>query len=289
MRQKHIFLILFLVSLGVVGVLFLRAMPHRSVAAAPPPPPPPKEEILVAARPLSAGLLLRAQDVAWRERIGAAESGDIVRPSAAIREAKPESDEAARAAVYGAALHDNRAEHQPIRRSIIIKPGDRDFLQTVLAQGTRALTIPVSGAAGGTGMMFPGDHVDVMLTQTFKNDDAPLTRRSVSETVVDNLRVLAIDKSAKPGAGAISVTLELLPQQAEKVNVAQELGKLSLTLRSLDEPGIAASPVIAQPPTWAGDVSPALNSAARPAKVIQAEKPGIKVMRGPNSMDTKAQ
>jgi pilus assembly protein CpaB len=138
-------------------------------------------------------------------------------------------------------------------------------------------------------MMFPGDHVDVMLTQNFKNDDAPLTRRSVSETVVDNLRVLAIDKSAKPGAGAISVTLELLPQQAEKVNVAQELGKLSLTLRSLDEPGIAASPAIAQPPTWAGDVSPALNSAARPAKVIQAEKPGIKVMRGPNSMDTKAQ
>ena len=127
-------------------------------------------------------------------------------------------------------------------------------------------------------MMFPGDHVDVMLTQTFKNDDAPLTRRSVSETVVDNLRVLAIDTGTKPGAGAkaISVTLEVLPQQAEKVNVAQELGKLSLTLRSLDEPGIAAAPVSPQPPTWAGDVSPALTSAVPPAKVIQAEKPGIR-------------
>jgi pilus assembly protein CpaB len=155
----------------------------------------------------------------------------------------------------------------------------------VLTQGTRALTIPVAGAAGGTGMMFPGDHVDVMLTQTFKNDDAPLTRRSVSETVVDNLRVLAIDMGTKPGASAnaISVTLEVLPQQAEKVNVAQELGKLSLTLRSLDEPGIAAAP------TWAGDVSPALTSAVRPTKVIQTEKPGIKVMRGPNSIDTKAE
>ena len=291
MRPKHIFLILFLVSLGVVGVLFVRAMPHQSVAAAPAAPPPPKEEILAATRPLAAGLLLRAQDVTWRQRTGDALSGDIVRPSAAAREAKPESDEAARAAVYGAALRDNRAEHQPIRRSTIVKPGDRDFLQTVLAPGTRALTIPVSGAAGGTGMMFPGDHVDVMLTQTFKNDDAPLTRRSVSETVVDNLRVLAIDMGTKPGAGAsaISVTLEVLPQQAEKVNVAQELGKLSLTLRSLDEPGIAAAPVIAQPPTWAGDVSPALTSAVRPTKVIQAEKPGIKVMRGPNSIDTKAQ
>jgi pilus assembly protein CpaB len=291
MRLKHIFLILFLVSIGVVAALFVHAMPHRSVAAAPAAPPPPKEEILVAARPLAAGLLLRAQDVTWRERTDAAESGDIVRPSTAIREAKPESDEAARAVVYGAALHDDRAEHQPIRRSTIIKPGDRDFLQTVLAPGTRALTIPVAGAAGGTGLMFPGDHVDVMLTQTFKNDDAPLTRRSVSETVVDNLRVLAIDMGAKPGAGAkaISVTLEVLPQQAEKVNVAQELGKLSLTSRSIDEPGIAASPASAQPPTWAGDVSPALTSATRPAKVIQAEKPGVKVMRGPNSIDTKAQ
>jgi pilus assembly protein CpaB len=288
MRPKHIFLILFLVSIGVVAVLFVRAMPHQSVAAAPAVPPPPKEEILVATRPLAAGLLLRAQDVTWRERTDAAESGDIVRPSAATREAKPESDEAERAVVYGAALHDNRAERQPIRRSTIIKPGDRDFLQTVLAPGTRALTIPVAGAAG---MMYPGDHVDVMLTQTFKNDEAPLTRRSVSETVVDNLRVLAIDTGTKPGAGAkaISVTLEVLPQQAEKVNVAQELGRLSLTLRSLDEAGIAAAPVSAQPPTWAGDVSPALTSAVPPVKVIQAEKPGIKVMRGPNSIDTKAQ
>jgi Flp pilus assembly protein CpaB len=135
------------------------------------------------------------------------QSGDIIRPSAAPCEAKPESDETARSAVYGAALHDNRAEHQPIRRSTIVKPGDRDSLQTVLAPGTRALTIPVAGAAGGTGTMFPGDHVDVMLTQTFKNEDAPLTRRSVSETVVDNLRVPAIDTGTKPGAGAGANTI----------------------------------------------------------------------------------
>src|SRR5713101_1343459 len=290
MRPKHIFAILLLCAIGLVAVLFLRALPQNSVAAVTAPPPP-GEEILGAARLLSAGLLLRAQDVIWHPRSGAAQSGDIMRPSSETRAAKPESDEAARAAVYGAALRENRAEGQPIRRSTIVKPGDRDFLQTVLTQGTRALTIPVSAASGGTGLMYPGDHVDVMLTQSFKNEDAPLTRRSVSETVVDNLRVLAIDMGTKPGAGAnaISVTLELLPQQAEKVNVAQELGKLSLTLRSLDEPGIAAAPASAQPPTWAGDVSPALTSAVPPAKVIAAEKPAIKVMRGPNSIDTKAQ
>jgi pilus assembly protein CpaB len=290
MRPKHIFAILLLVSLGLVVVLFLRAMPEQVVTVVPPAPPP-QAEILVAARPLSAGLLLRAQDVAWLPRRGTAQSGDIVRPTAVERTAKPESDEAARADVYGAALRDNRAEGQPIRRSTIVRPGDRDFLQTVLTPGTRALTIPVSAVAGGTGLMFPGDHVDLMLTQTFKNEDAPLTRRSVSETVVENLRVLAIETSTKPGAGttALTVTLEVLPQQAEKINVAQELGKLSLTMRSLDESSTASAPVTPETPTWAGDVSPALKSAVPPSKVIQAEKPGIKVMRGTNSVDTKAE
>lgn len=286
MRPKHIFAILLLVSVGLIVVLLIHAMPHRIVTVA--VSPAPQEEILVAARPLSAGLLLREQDVTWLARSGPAQEGDILRPSAETRAAKPESDEA-RTAVYGAALRADRAEHQPIRRSTIVKPGDRDFLATVLTPGTRALTIPVSAAAGGTGLMFPGDHVDVMLTQSFKNEDAPLTRRSVSETVVENLRVLAIDTSTKSGAGgnALTVTVEVLPQQAEKINVAQELGKLSLTLRSLDEPAAAmASP---ETPTWAGDVSPALNSAQPPPKVKEATKPEIKVMRGNNSVDTKAE
>ena len=208
------------------------------------------------------------------------QSADIIRPSAAPREAKHESDETARSAVYGVALRNDRVEHQPIRRSTIVKPGDRDSLQTVLAPGTLALTIPIAGAAGGTGMMFRGDHVDVMLTQTFKNEDAPLTRRSVSETVVDNLRVPAIDTGTKPGAGGRREH-DQLPQQPEKVYVAQEFGKLSLALRSLGEPGVAASPVIPHPPTWAGDVSPTLTGAVRPAKAIPVEKPGIMVMRGP--------
>ena len=73
----------------------------------------------------------------------------------------------------------------------------------------------------------------MILTQSFKNDDAPLTRRSVSETVVENLRVLAIDVPKTPGSGGgLTVTLQVTPAQAETVNVAQELGKLSLTLRS---------------------------------------------------------
>src|SRR5580693_9086849 len=135
---------------------------------------------------------------------------------------------------------------QPIDRGAIVKPGDRDFLQVVLSPQTRAIAIPVATGGASTGILYPGDRVDVILTQTFKNDP-PLTRRSVGETVVQNLRVLAIDPlETRPNGSANgfgrTVTLEVMPDQAEKVNVATELGKLSLTLRSISgTDGIAAA------------------------------------------------
>ena len=149
--------------------------------------------------------------------------------------------------------------------------------------------------------MYPGDRVDVILTQTFKNDP-PLTRRSVSETVVESLRVLAIDApDAKPTSPGNSfgrtVTLEVTPEQAEKVNVAAELGKLSLTLRSISgtdgvrcdlDAGVGHSATGVKP-TWAGDVSPALGDAMPPNKVIAAEQPAVEVIHGTKAVAVKPQ
>jgi Flp pilus assembly protein CpaB len=103
----------------------------------------------------------------------------------------------------------------------------------------------------------------VILTQTFKNDP-PLARRSVGETVVENLRVLAIDPLESGPNGTANgfgrtVTLEVTPEQAERVNVATELGKLSLTLRSISATNVVVpSPVgftktAGIKPIWAGD------------------------------------
>jgi pilus assembly protein CpaB len=82
------------------------------------------------------------------------------------------------------------------------------------------------------------------------------------------------------------VTLEVTPQQAEKVNVATELGKLSLTLRSVSGPdglvaGSTAGPGRASgvKPTWAGDVSPALGG-AMPEKPTIVQQPPVEVVRG---------
>jgi pilus assembly protein CpaB len=250
-----------------------------------------KVEILVATVALAPGTLLRAQDVTWYAIPRPAESGEIVRPSEAARQTKPELDEEARAAVYGAVLRPAQAiaAGEAILRGKIVRPGDRDFLQVVLSPGARAISIPVATGGASTGLLYPGDRVDVILTQNFKSDAAPLTRRSVSETVVESLRVLAIDApDMKTGGSSFgrTVTLEVTPEQAEKIQVATELGKLSLTLRSVSSPNSVAATSTAGPgkatgvkPTWAGDVSPALGG-AMPDRVTTAQRPPVEIIRG---------
>jgi pilus assembly protein CpaB len=287
MRAKTILTVLFLISLAVAVIVILRAMPTQGDANA----NTPQNEILVATVQLAAGTLLRAQDVMWQPVARPVAPGEIVRLAEGARQAKPELDEETRAVVYGAAVRPARdiAAGEPIRRGNIVKPGDRDFLQVVLTPGARAIAIPVTTSGASTGLLFPGDRVDVILTQNFKGESAVITRRSVSETVVENLRVLAIDASdAKAPSGSFgrTVTLEVTPQQAEKINVATELGKLSLTLRSVSGPdGVLATstagpgPSTGVKPTWAGDVSPALGG-AMPEKAITVQQPPVEVVRG---------
>jgi len=294
MRAKTILAVLFLISLAVAAVVILRAIPSQVDANA----NAPREEILVATVPLAVGTLLRAQDVRWQSVTRPVESGEILRPSEAARQIKPELDEGTRAEVYGAAVRPahNIAAGESIRRGNIVKPGDRDFLQVVLTPGARAIAIPVATGGASTGLLFPGDRVDVILTQNFKGESTVITRRSVSETVVENLRVLAIDTpDAKAPSGSFgrTVTLEVTPQQAEKINVATELGKLSLTLRSVvGADGVLATstagPSTGVKPTWAGDVSPALGG-AMPEKTITVQQPPVEVVRGSKREAVKAE
>jgi pilus assembly protein CpaB len=131
---------------------------------------------------------------------------------------------------------------QPLTRGALVAPGNHGFLAAALSPGMRAITIPVSERSGVGGFISPGDRVDLMLTQTVHGDggagDQPL---SVTETILRNLRVLATDQSAgadTSNSGPVvksfhSVTLEVTPRIAEKIEVAQSVGTLSLTLRAL--------------------------------------------------------
>ena len=300
MRAKTILTVLFLLSLGVAGFVVYSAVPRKPEAPAPQAARP---QILVAAIPLAPGTLLRDQDVTWQPIDRAPEPGEFARPVATPVQSQPELDQQARAAVYGAALRgaiDGAAARTaiakggPIRRGEIVKPGDRDFLQVVLSPGARAIAIPVATGGASTGLLYPGDRVDVILTQKFGGAE-PLTRQSVSETVVENLRVLAIDAPGKAAdAFGRTVTLEVTPVQAEKINVSTDLGKLSLTLRSTSGasgvvadamPGPGAASAVR--PTWAGDVSPALGGMLPPEKQMTAEQPPVLVLHGNRSESVK--
>jgi pilus assembly protein CpaB len=132
------------------------------------------------------------------------------------------------------------AAGQPVTRGSLVGPQDRGFLAAALGPGMRAITVPVNSTSGVAGFVFPGDHVDIVLTQTVNGggDGPPL---KVSETIIRNARVLATDQrftdKDADGKTAIktfsNVTLEVTPRIAEKVAVAQSLGSLSLSLRSI--------------------------------------------------------
>ncbi|MGC2415400.1 MAG: Flp pilus assembly protein CpaB, partial [Stellaceae bacterium] len=264
MHAKAILALLFLVSVAVAGAIFLQALPPGYGARGSSLPP---REILVAAVPLAAGTLLRMQDVNWWvPPADASYVGEIRVPTDAERKAKPEIAEDPRVEVRGAALRTNLAAGAPILLGNIVKPADRDFLQVVLSSLSsvaRVISIPLPP---GSGSLNPGDRVDVILTQTFKGD-APAPRRSVSETVAKDLRVLAIEVAGgKAGSAGSprSIDLEVSPEQAQTLNVANELGKLSLTLRGgsqADDTAPGGPPpdnANSRKPVWAGDVSPAL-------------------------------
>jgi pilus assembly protein CpaB len=129
---------------------------------------------------------------------------------------------------------------QPLTRGSLVGPKDRGFLAAALGPGMRAITVPVNAAAGVAGFVFPGDRVDMVLTQDVEGggDGPPL---KVSETIVRNVRVLATDQrtdsTGEDGKTEVktfsNVTLEVTPRIAEKVAVAQSMGTLSLSLRAI--------------------------------------------------------
>lgn len=196
--------------------------------AAAPPPPVNTTEVLVAKRALPVGTILDATALEFRPW-----PKDLVEGAYYVRgQSEP-------AKLQGAVVRFAVPAGQPVTQGALVKPGDRGFLAAALGPGMRAVTVPVSAQSAVAGFVFPGDHIDLILTQTVSGDGPPLR---ASETVLRNLRVLATDQrtdkqtddKGKTVVTAYStVTVEATPKIAEKIAVAQTVGTLSLSLRSL--------------------------------------------------------
>lgn len=223
-----------------------------------PPPEPAKLAILAATRALRAGTLVRPEDLSVQQLAPAAVPTDAIR-------ATPES----RVTLTGAMLRRSYAAGEPLIAGTVLQPADRGFLAAVLAPGTRAVSVAVDPTIAAGGLVWPGDHVDVVLTQTSDNQAVAPGRRVSGETVLTNLRVVAVDRALVQGAvgdttdtpssnnGPRTVTVEVTPPQAERLAVASRLGRISLSVRpaSADE-----QPSESRPAVWAQDVSNAFGA-----------------------------
>jgi pilus assembly protein CpaB len=196
----------------------------------------PKAAVLVAGHAIQRGAELQPGDIASKE-VAAGE----IQPQTRLRGQEAE--------FVGKFSQRDIAEGEPLLVSDFISSS---CLAALVDAGYRAVSIAVDAPQSVTGMAQRGDRVDVILTQTFDEKIAPdLGRRTVGETVLENVRVLATDQNMKAcpnqplmasaASGAVgpegrlpkTVTLELKEAQAEKLMVAAKLGTFQLALRPL--------------------------------------------------------
>lgn len=187
-------------------------------------------EVMVATRALPVGTILDATSVKF-----------VAWPKELIEGAYFVKGESEPGKLQGTVVRFAIPAGQPITQGALVNPGDRGFLAAALGAGMRAVTVPVSTQSAVAGFVFPGDRVDLVLTQSVAGggDGPPL---KASETILRNLRVLATDQktdkqSDDKGNTVVTtystVTVEATPKIAEKIAVAQTVGQLSLSLRSI--------------------------------------------------------
>ena len=186
-------------SLGIIGLVVMRSLPHDTGGTAEAAPAPVLgAAIMVAAEPVSAGTLLRADDVRWQDWA----AGSV--PAGYFNRTDVSAD-----AVIGSVARRNFSADEPLIQGQIVSPGDRGFLAAVLTPGNRAVSVAVDAVSAASGLIWPGDRVDLILTQTFEHDDTKPSQKAVGETVLTDLRVLAIDQHLKEAVSGQTDPAEL--------------------------------------------------------------------------------
>lgn len=268
MNIRSIILVVGALFIAGITAMFARSlMSQPTTAQASAAPVQPDNLILVAAKPLPRGTILDPESVAWKPW-----------PNDAVNETYIKGGPGQEKDVLGKVVRVSMLPGQPIPNPALVGPGERGFLAAVLAPGRRAVTVSVSDTSGVAGFVFPGDRVDLVLTHQV-GDGGDRASLKVSETVLKNVRVLAIDQDTndqenKPKVGR-TVTLEVTPKLVEKISVMQLIGSVSLSLRSLAEEAPAASPtqVALAPPTPASAVAGSAAAPARPVHPANSDLP----------------
>ncbi|HVV66196.1 MAG TPA: Flp pilus assembly protein CpaB [Rhizomicrobium sp.] len=191
-------------------------------------------EVLVANTNLQPGQPLDATQVRWEKWPTTSVDASFITHAATGSEEE---------AVKGQVVRSPIVAGQPIVNTAIVKADSSGFMAAMLTPGMRAVSITINTDSGAGGFILPNDRVDVLMTRKFTQTDPPLV---VSDTILSNVRVLAVDQTFKQEKGAQTVlaksaTLELTPAQAEIVTRSAVAGSLSLVLRPLGDLAPVAS------------------------------------------------
>jgi pilus assembly protein CpaB len=182
--------------------------------------------VLVAGRIINPGETVRAGDLRWQQwpltAVAEGQSTQSTQPNA-------------RQDYEGSVARRSFGGGEPIVPGAMVQPGDAGLMAALVSPGMRAMAVSVSDENSAGGFILPGDRVDVVVTREISQERGQ--RAFLSETVLFNVRVLAIDQvfDEDVSGGAMvgdTITLELTPGQSETLALAQVVGDVSLALRS---------------------------------------------------------
>jgi pilus assembly protein CpaB len=187
-------------------------------------------DVLIAKSEIGLGQALKPEDLQWQTWPSSTASSSFVRRTERPDAPKEMTGWIARAPFIAG---------EPIREQKLVKADGSGFMAAILPTGMRAVSTEISPETGAGGFILPNDRVDVLLTRRQKNPEHPEQPDvSVSEIILANIRVLAIDQAPKEKDGQTTVvgktvTLELRPEQTATLTAARQAGTLSLALRSI--------------------------------------------------------
>ncbi len=284
MPRRKIILIILALMIATGTTMVVRSMMVPAAKVAEPTTTPKLQEVIVAARDLPVGTLLKETDLKWQTW-----------PAEGVVEGFAVKDRDSLGAYTGSVVRQSMRLGDPVLASRVVRTRDQGFMAAVLNPGMRAFTVAVTPTSGVGGFVFPGDRVDVILAHRIsRKTDLESAGHKVSETVVTNARVLALDQRADDQVMepklAQTATLEVTPKEAEILALVADLGVVSLALRSIIQEGEEKG---ASPPdsssdkqaeqvspkgglTWDSDISRVLPSPGNRSGSVQR----VQVMRG---------
>jgi pilus assembly protein CpaB len=190
----------------------------------------PTVDVLIAKSDIALGQTLKPEDLQWQTWPAATASNIFIR-----RNERPN----ATTELAGSIVRSPLIGGEPIREQKLVRADGSGFMAAILPTGMRAVSTEISPETGAGGFILPNDRVDVLLTRREKNVERPaLPDIVVSQVILSNIRVLAIDQAPKEKDGqntavGRTVTLELKPEQTATLAAARQAGTLSLALRSI--------------------------------------------------------